>query len=85
MMRQRFIADLERVEKGADPKAVIRDAKVNSCVTLPVAGREAYTRGLTREQWRNLGPGAAVRRDFAWLAGQPEEVSRAYNEAMGWD
>jgi 5,5'-dehydrodivanillate O-demethylase len=85
MLRQRFVADLERVEKGADPKAVIRDPRLNSCVTLPVAGREAYTRGLTREQWRDLGPGAAVRRDFAWLAGQPEEVSRAYNEAMGWD
>ncbi len=28
---------------------------------------------------------AAARRDFPWLAGQPEDVARAYAEAMGRD
>jgi 5,5'-dehydrodivanillate O-demethylase len=88
MLRQRFLADLERIAKGEDPKAVMRDPGANAGVALPVAGREAYTRGLTREQWKNLDPagalGGAARRDFAWLAGQPENVRRAYNEAMGW-
>ena len=89
MLRRRFLADMERVAKGGDPKAVIRDSKVNECVALPVAGREALVEGLTREQLHGLEPGAAqgaaARRDFAWLAGQPEEVARAYAEAMGRD
>jgi 5,5'-dehydrodivanillate O-demethylase len=88
MMRNRFLADLKRIADGADPKAVIRDPKVNASVALPVAGREAFTRGYTREQWNALAPGGvlggAARRDFAWLAGQPEDVRKAYDEAMGW-
>jgi len=88
MMRRRFLADLELIAKGGDPKAVIRDPKVNECVALPIAWRETFTQGLTREQWEDLRRGGALggaaRRDFAWLVGQPEEVSRAYNEAMGW-
>ena len=89
MLRRRFLADMERVAQGGDPKAVIRDARLNQCVGLPVVGREAFTEGLTREQWQNLERGGALgnaaRRDFVWLAGQPEEVSRAYKAAMGWD
>ncbi len=89
MLRQRFLADMKRVAQGGDPKAVIRDSKQNQCVGLPVVGRDAFTEGLTREQWQNLEQGGAlggaVRRDFVWLAGQPEEVSRAYNAAMGLD
>jgi 5,5'-dehydrodivanillate O-demethylase len=90
MMRRRFLADLELIAKGGgDPKAVIRDAGANACVALPVAGREAFTRGLTREQWDSLARdgalGGAARRDFAWLAGQPEDVRKAYRDAMGQD
>jgi 5,5'-dehydrodivanillate O-demethylase len=90
MMRRRFLADLELIAKGGgDPKAVIRDSGVNKCVSLPVAGREAFTRGVTREQRESLGRdgvlGGAARRDFAWLAGQPAEVGKAYRNAMGQD
>ena len=27
----------------------------------------------------------AAQREFAWLAGQPEEVGKAWRDAMGWD
>jgi len=88
MLRNRFLADLKRIAGGNDPKAVVRDAAVNACIALPVAEREALTRGLTREQLNRLGVdgarAAGARRDFAWLAGQPEDVRRAYSEAMGW-
>jgi 5,5'-dehydrodivanillate O-demethylase len=89
MLRNRFLADLKRIAAGDDPKAVIRDPGVNACIALPVAEREALTRGLTREQWNRLAAGgaqgpAATRREFAWLAGQPEAVRRAQAEAMGW-
>jgi 5,5'-dehydrodivanillate O-demethylase len=89
MMRHRFLADLERIARdGGDPKAVIRDPHANSCVPLPVAGREAFTRGLTREERERLGGGVlggAAQREFAWLAGQPEEVRKAWRDAMGWE
>ena len=89
MMRNRFLADLKAVAGGADPKSVIRDPRANACVMLPVAEREAFTRGLTREEWKKVAPGSALataaRRDFAWLAGQPEDVRRAQHEARGWD
>jgi len=68
---------------------VIRDAGVNACVPLPVAGREAFTRGLTREERERFARdgvlGGAARREFAWLAGQPEEVRKAWHDAMGWN
>jgi 5,5'-dehydrodivanillate O-demethylase len=88
MMRRRFLADLEKIAGGGDPKAVIRDPGVNTCVPLPVAGREAFTRGLTREERERLARdgvlGGAAQREFAWLAGQPDDVRRAWHEAMGW-
>ena len=90
MMRRRFLADLELIASGGgDPKAVIRDPRVNACVALPVAGREAFTRGLAREQWESLRRdgvlGGAAQGEFAWLAGQPQEVRKAWRDAMGWD
>ena len=89
MMRNRFLADLKTVAGGADPKAVIRDPRANAGIALPVAEREAFTRGLTREEWKKVAPGSVLatmaRREFAWLAGQPEDVRRAQHEAMGWD
>jgi 5,5'-dehydrodivanillate O-demethylase len=89
MMRRRFLADLEAIARGDDPKAVIRDSRANSCIALPVAGREAFTRGVTREERERLGRegvlGGAAQREFAWLAGQPEDVRKAWREAMGWD
>jgi 5,5'-dehydrodivanillate O-demethylase len=88
MMRRRFLADLEGIAAGRDPKAVIRDRGVNACVPLPVAGREAFTRGLTREERQRLARdgvlGGAAQREFAWLAGQPDDVRRAWHDAMGW-
>jgi 5,5'-dehydrodivanillate O-demethylase len=89
LMRRRFLADLEAIAQGSDPKAVIRDPRANACIALPVAGREAFTRGLTRGERERLARegvlGGAAQREFAWLAGQPEDVRKAWREAMGWD
>jgi 5,5'-dehydrodivanillate O-demethylase len=89
MMRRRFLEDLEVIARGGDPKAVIRDLRANARVALPVAGREAFTRGVTRQERERLGRsgvlGGAGSREFAWLAGQPEAVRTAWREAMGLD
>ena len=76
MMRQRFFHDLESLNGGGDPKAVVRDAEVNRCIELPIIGRKAFVEGLAREE--------IVRRDFPFLVGQPDAVRRAYNDAMGF-
>lgn len=76
MMRQRFFRDLESLDGGGDPKAVVRDAEANRCIELPIIGRKSFVEGLAREE--------IVRRDFPFLVGQPETVRRAYNDAMGF-
>lgn len=86
MMRQRFFQDLEVLAAGGEPKAVIRDSEVNRCVTLPIIGRALLTEGATREEVERGSPrGSEVpRRNFPFLVGQPEDVRKAYDDAMGF-
>jgi len=88
MMRQRFFRDLEALEVGGEPKAIIRDPEVNRCVTLPIIGRRQLTEGVTRaelEATRGFGGGDIPRPGFPYLYGQPDDVRRAYDEAMGFE
>jgi 5,5'-dehydrodivanillate O-demethylase len=84
MIRNRFFEDIEAIAKGGDPKAVIRDPKVNESVPLPIVGRKQFIEGFTREQlmsasvFDNVSPTR-----FVFQQGQPEAVKRAYEEAMG--
>ncbi len=50
MVRKRFLDDLERVARGEDPKAIVRDPQANECVALPVANRRSLVEGLTRAE-----------------------------------
>jgi len=79
MMRQRFFQDLDAVDAGSEPKAIVRDVEVNRCITLPIIGRKEFVEGLAREEAE-----AAIRREFPFLVGQPDAIRRAYNEAMGF-
>ncbi|MGH7036466.1 MAG: Rieske 2Fe-2S domain-containing protein [Stellaceae bacterium] len=85
MIRNRFFEDMETIAKGGDPKAVIRDANINSSVPLPIVGRKLFIEGLTREQILkvNVSDNVSARR-FVFQQGQPEHVKRAYEEAMGF-
>jgi len=84
MLRDRFLHDLERVAKGEDPKATIRDPEVNRCVTLPVAERKILTEGATRaELLAHPLLGKQLTTGFPFQAEQPDEVRTAYEEAMG--
>ena len=84
MMRNRFLSDLALIEKGQDPKAVIRDTKVNECVTVPIAERKRLVEGLTTEELRNHPVlGRELTGDYIFQKGQPDEVRRAYEDAMG--
>ena len=86
MMRKRFLQDLEAVQKGRDPKAVVRDPDHNRCIELPIMDREYHVEGPTREQLsRTEDPRYRSLLKFVFQAGQPSEVRAAYVRAMGFD
>jgi len=86
MMRRRILEDAERVARGEEPKAVLRDAEKNRCVRLPIIGRDFFVNGSSQvesEISRQRTPGLPLRKEFPFLTGQPEEVRAAYRRAMG--
>ena len=85
MLRRRFQDEIKLVADGGEPKALVRDPERNRCVELPIIGR-AQLKGEGVEGLK-LGPGqkAPDIEGFLFQAGQPEEVRRAYEEAMRRD
>jgi len=86
MMRRRMLEDAERVARGEEPKAVIRDPEKNRCLRLPIIGRDFFVNGSSKvesETSRQRTPGLPLRKEFPFLTGQPEEVRAAYRRAMG--
>ena len=87
-MRKRMLAQAERVARGGEPKAVIRDSAENACVKLPVIGREYFVGGYSRansDKRCGRTPGRVQRKDFPFLTGQPEEIRQAFRRVMGFD
>ncbi len=84
LQRKRFLDDLEAIKRGEDPKATIRDPKVNECVALPVAERRILTEGLSREELlKHPILGKQYAGEYIFQAGQPPEVHAAFMKAMG--
>jgi 5,5'-dehydrodivanillate O-demethylase len=81
MMRRQFLRDLARIERGEDPKGIIRDPSINKVVPLPTIDREAVTEGMTAEEIK--AGGALHLKRFIFQYGQPEEVRLAQQQAMG--
>ena len=69
LMRKRLLDDIDNVAAGRDPMGLIRDPAVNDSVYLPIIG------GLNRPAPKD-GP-----RPFPFLAGQPEEVAKEFEQA----
>lgn len=83
LLRNMFLEDLDAVERGEDPRCVIRDPEKNEQIELPCLGRDTLVHGLPREEMKSdpiLGP---FLRDFILLAGQPDCVKRQFEAAMG--
>ena len=83
MLRRRFFAEMEAVTAGRDPKGIIRDPLKNVRVELPVANRELFTVGMTREQLAKDPVWARHAHEFIFAYGQPEAVHEAHAKAMG--
>ena len=83
MMRQRFLRDIDAIKHGKDPSGLIRDPALNQAVELPGQNRQANIEGPTLEELMANRFTRASLMDFAFLAGQPPEIRRAFEEAMG--
>lgn len=84
LLRQRLFDDLAAIEKGLDPKGVIRDPAVNKRLTLPVAERRYLTESLSRaELLKHPVLGKQYEGEYPFQAGQPDAVRQAYAKAIG--
>jgi 5,5'-dehydrodivanillate O-demethylase len=83
MMRKRFLDDLDGVAQGREPKAVIRNPNVAKCVELPNITKTTSIEGITLEEFPKYPLLNARLKGFRHCFGQPPEVRRAFEEAMG--
>ncbi len=84
MIRRRFLNDIEAVNDGRDPKAVIRDPAANRAIALPVAEREAFIEGFTRAEIMGNPLARRGLQGYIFQTGQPAEVRAAFLAAMGF-
>jgi 5,5'-dehydrodivanillate O-demethylase len=84
MLRKRFFDDLEAIERGEDPKAIVRDPAKNVRIDMPIAVRRFNEEGLTRAEML-ASPQAFSFKRYIFQVGQPEHVRLAYEAAMGFE
>jgi len=83
MMRKRYFDDLDGLAAGREPKAIIRNPNVASCVELPNITKTTSVEGITLTEHENYPLLKARLKSFRHCFGQPPEVRRAFEEAMG--
>jgi 5,5'-dehydrodivanillate O-demethylase len=85
LLRRRLLAELDAVAAGAEPKALIRDTAKNERIVLPCPDRQVYLDGLPlREMLTHPSVGATLR-SYPFQAGEPADVRKAFNAALGLD
>jgi 5,5'-dehydrodivanillate O-demethylase len=84
MIRKRFLDDIDAIERGEEPKAVIRDAKANERIDLPIVNKKIFIDGLPSSEYANY-VNSPVARSYIFQTGQPEDVKRDWEEAMGFE
>ena len=83
MIRKRFFDELSAVAQGFEPKGIIRNSNVAQCVELPNMERERCVEGVWLEDFETIPILKARLQGFRWQYGQPPEVRRAFEEAVG--
>jgi 5,5'-dehydrodivanillate O-demethylase len=85
MVRQRLLEEMERVQRGEDPKATVRDPDVAKHIELPIVGKEYFKNGLPSEAIRGSNaPYAAGMKRFPFLCDQPQSIKKQFEEATGF-
>jgi 5,5'-dehydrodivanillate O-demethylase len=82
-MRKRFFADLDKVAKGEDPSGIIRDAEAAKYVELPDVMRKFNVEGVPLADYDKHPLLKERLAGFRHHYGQPQEVRRAFEKAMG--
>ena len=80
LMRRQFLRDMEKIGRGEDPKAIIRDPAINKAIPLPTIHRDAVMEGMTAEEIE--AGGALHLKRFIFQYGQPDHVLKMQQEAM---
>jgi 5,5'-dehydrodivanillate O-demethylase len=83
MIRKRLFDDLDAIAQGQEPKAIIRNSNVARCVELPFFQKRESVEGITLEDHDKYPLLKARLRAFRHCYGQPPEVRRAFEHAMG--
>ncbi|MGE0800334.1 MAG: Rieske 2Fe-2S domain-containing protein [Lautropia sp.] len=83
VLRQRLLEDLAAVAEGRDPRAIIRDPAENVRIELPCIAREDLKNGLPRARMLQHPVMGPFLKDYYSMAGQPDEVRQAFEQAMG--
>jgi len=83
MIRKRLFDDLDAIAQGQEPKAIIRNSNVARCVELPFFQKKESVEGITLEDHDKYPLLKARLRAFRHCYGQPPEVRRAFEHAMG--
>ena len=82
-MRRRLLEEAEKVRDGQEPKAIIRDPQAARFVELPIVGRDFFLAGYSMRDVAGGNAGFRYPKSFVFQAGQPEEITQAYRDAMG--
>lgn len=83
MLRRQLFDDIDAVANGRDPKGVLRDPTANVRIVLPSDHREFFRDGLPREAYLRHPKWKTLLQQFVFHAGQPDEVRRACEAALG--
>ena len=85
LFRRRLLEEAEKVkaDPSYDPKATIRDPELNRRVELPIVSKERFIAGYSLKELDGKPAGSWAPREFPFQVGQPEEIKRAYWQAMG--
>ena len=83
MMRNRLFEELEAIKAGRDPKGVIRNPNEAQAIPLPDMARELNTVGIPLAEFQNDPLLKQRLKEFRHHVGQPPEVRREFEQAMG--
>jgi len=85
LMRKRFLADLDLVSRGQNPKGVFDSGNQVPVIILPAVEREVLIKGLPLNAMLENSVYRERLRTFVFQAGQPDHVRREFIDAMGLD
>jgi 5,5'-dehydrodivanillate O-demethylase oxygenase subunit len=87
-LRRRYLQEMDRVARGADPPGVVRGPGDSVQVELPIYMKSWFANGVSPEKFRQLharikGTSQASDGYFSVQAGRPEHVRRLFAAAAG--